>query len=222
MKIETKPWAAGLLAALLYLVAATVVLSVGCVPLRQVPRTTRGQYEAAVRIDVVCITEKGGYMAGGSGVIVDSRHVLTAAHVAADDGFCAFDVTAFDGSRRSMYVKTRLPGVDLASLEISTGVEPFTLPDMAFGPRPDIGERVCAATALPRFSHKCGEVEPYEKPPGDISLMMIVDHGNSGSGLYDERGQLIGIVIALVQCSNGQYCEGRAASLEGHIEDLLK
>jgi S1-C subfamily serine protease len=53
-------------------------------------------------------------------------------------------------------------------------------------------------------------------------MSIVVDHGNSGGALYDDEGRLVGITTHLTQCTNDQYCEGRASSLEAHVLELLQ
>lgn len=225
MSMQTKPWAGGVLAALLYLAAIAWILAAGsgCFTAAHPRRNIDAQYNAAVSIDRVCITKDGFMLSGGSGVIVDAKHVITAGHVATEKGVCSFTATSFDGKKRVMWAKKVMPAVDLAVLEIGVGVSPFVTTPVDIGSYPSVGERVCALHAWPSWGRKCGEVQPYSTTPqADLVFFAVIDHGNSGSGVYDSRGRLVGIVTRLTECSNGQYCGGTASTLEGRVAELLQ
>lgn len=219
MKIETKPWAGGFLAALLWLCFVVfAVLTSGCI------RETRGRdpgvaFESTVLITITCPVGMGY----GSGVIVNDHTVLTAAHVATDpDGmFCMRTATMVNGRQFLLAPGKILPDQDLASLHLV--IERFdpTFP-VTFARKPGYGARVCAMTAFPRFLWRCGDVQTTEDLPGDLSHTIVVEPGNSGSGVYDTRGRLVGIITHRWSCSNGQLCGGKLATLEGHVEDLLR
>jgi S1-C subfamily serine protease len=196
MKMRNEPTAYGFLAGMIVLLLGLVVANCSCYAgMRTRVRITQ-EYSSAVEITVTCFNADASTTTWfGSGVIVDAAHVLTAGHVAdARDAMCSYTVEAEDGKQRSMYVKTLLKDVDLARLELSISQEPFAAPPVRFGPKPLIGTQVCTATAHPHRMRKCGEVQPYKWTPGDLVMTMVVEPGNSGSGLYDEEGQLVGIV----------------------------
>jgi len=222
VKVENSPSAYGFLAGLLVFLLG-VVANISCAhqsPL--VSRSVAERYSAAVRIGVTCLGEDGSIMSGGgSGVIVSPTVVLTAAHVAdMPDALCSFSVSRYDGRERSMRVERVDHKLDLARLVLMSGQEPFVYSPVSFGPKPLIGSTVCAAPAWPSFKHKCGEVQPYAEAPGNLQMDVVIEPGNSGSGVYDGAGRLVGIVTHLTHCYNGQICGGKAATLEGHVDGL--
>lgn len=227
MKIENSPGSYGFLAGLVLLLA--VVANVSCA--HSSPLTSRGlaeRYIEAVEISAVCIQDDGAgggaiVGRGGSGVIVSRTRILTAAHVAASHGmFCVYSATTIDGKERMIQPAVELPDLDLAAMTILDGEAPFDFSPLAYGGKPMLGDTVCAAVAVPWRGHKCGEVQPDSTAPGDIKFIIVVEPGNSGSGVYNARGELIGIVTHRFFCSQSrQTCGGKAASLEGHVDALL-
>jgi S1-C subfamily serine protease len=190
-------------------------LTLACaLPQRQHGRTVAQQYSNAVQIAVAC----GEDLFGGSGVIVGPRTILTAYHVVAcNNPLVAVLAPGVKEQPKTVKVLSYSESEDLALLELSSDAESFTnyLP-VSYGPLPKLGDRVCGAHGVPKIGRVCGEVQPYADKPGDIVFTGIVDHGNSGSGLYDSHGRLVGIITHLYTCSNGQVCGGKATSLDGH------
>lgn len=221
MKIQTKPAAGGFVAALYYVFFIVLALQWSCM------REVRGRdavvaLESAVFISIVCVDASGGgYISGGSGVIVDAYTVFTAAHIADDPPgmVCLRTATMVNGKKYMLAPGKSLPERDLASLASLVSLFP-TLP-VVYGPAPGYGERVCSMTAHPRFLWRCGDVQLRADPPGDRSHTIITEGGNSGSGVYDSRGRLVGIITHRWSCSNGQLCGGKMATLEGYIAGLL-
>ena len=169
------------------------MLASGCASMRGdgVKRVeTDEKMAAAVRVRGAC--------GQGSGVIVAPDRILTARHVIA----CKVGplemipdtsvlITLPGGTERRARVEVSLD-VDIARLRVEgslLGVEPRlgrVVPDA----------RVCAATAYPMRGLSCGHVTRDEHDAiGGIAFTANVEPGNSGSGLYDEHGRLIGIVI---------------------------
>lgn len=222
MQIQTKPAAGGFVAALYYLFFIVLALQMACM------RDVRGRsaavaLESAVRITTTCIAPDGsGGMWLGSGVIVNDHTVLTAAHIAEDPPgtACIRTVQMVNGKKYLVVPSKTLPERDLASLE--TVLETFfpTYP-ITYGPAPAYGERVCSMTAYPMFLWRCGDAQTEADPPGDRSHTIVTEGGNSGSGVYDSLGRLVGIITHRWSCSNGQYCGGKFATLEGYVTELL-
>lgn len=234
-KHQTNPSAYGLLAGLLVLLFGLAV-NASCAhypaPAPSAPPTLEARiaahYDAAVEIAITCASPEGLVQKGAaSGVIVSRTRILTAAHVVEpDEGFvCTYIAEDVSGKAYFMYPITVLASdeIDLASMGIISVADEFPpAPPVTFGRAPVPGDRVCSATAWPRREYKCGDVMKPRRPPGDIRLYMTVEPGNSGGGLYDMRGHLVGIVVhTYPNRGNGQYVTGGATSLENHLQELL-
>jgi S1-C subfamily serine protease len=220
MKIENEPAAYGFLAALLVLLIAALAL--GCV------REARGRdagvaMESAVHITIMCVDEAGRLSGGyGSGTIVNDRTVLTAAHIAEDDPgeVCVRRATMVNGKSYLLAPGVSMPDRDLASLVTVDDKFAPTYP-VVYGLTPAFGSRVCSMTAHPRFLWRCGDVQRPAEAPGDLTHTIVTEGGNSGSGVYDTRGRLVGIITHRWSCQNGQLCGGKLATLTGYVDRLL-
>lgn len=218
MKLENTPGSYGLLAGLLVLLLAAYATS--CAHAQAAGRTPAEGFEAAVRIEAVCVAVDGsGTIFGGSGTVVNETTVLTAGHVATDPAgmTCVRAITTSDGKRRLALRGTIDTALDLATLHTLT---PMKATPVTFGPMPEYGDRLCAQTAAPMWLRRCGESQYLTTPPGDLVHTIVVEGGNSGSGVYDSRGRLVGVITHRWSCVNGQYCGGRLAVLEGHLHAL--
>lgn len=222
MKIRNEPGAYGLLAGLVVFLIG-LIAAAGCVHEAR-GRSAAVALESTVLITTVCLAADGsGGTWVGTGVIVNDHTVLTAAHIAEDPPgtACLRSARMVNGRRYALIHGKTLPGRDLASLV--TVLETFspTYP-IVYGPPPAFGERVCSMTAYPRALWRCGEAQTAEEPPGDLSHTIVTEGGNSGSGVYDTRGRLVGIITHRWSCSNGQYCGGRMATLRPeYVAELL-
>ena len=202
------------------------------------PRTPAVQYEHAARIEVICSylsslrvhtgdadadeilnallpDEKELSMA--SGVFVSDRHVLTNAHAVTctrgekdkDIGWItSMEVVLLDGSKHPATIDVLLPSRDLARVTLSIKLESDIRPP-GIGTSPVIGDRICFATAVPRYSYKCATVEPSSKMDRIQLSGIQPEHGNSGASASDSSGRLIGLVRALDICEFGIPCMGQ-------------
>lgn len=129
----------------------------------------------------------------GTGYTVDSETVITAGHVLAcdtkPDVYLVFpnsmpvDVTELDHVVAEdfdiglIHYKSNAPDLELAL------VEP--------------GEQVCFFPANPVRGQQCGLVIESEIGGGGILMTNTVKHGNSGSALFNSKGQIVGVVVAI-------------------------
>lgn len=188
------------------------------------------QYTSAVSIKVSCIGQNsaGAYfkLHRGSGVLVTDSLVVTAAHVAScENGEQIFAMTVnapgsddeFTAEVDALYLKQDLARVRLMFKRFE-GVRPIHI-----GPLPGLGEVVCAATAVPMWTYRCDRVQP---PIGNDSSNSFVfggmtSFGNSGSGVYDSQGRLVGIVVTAFMCQGQFPCLGGITPLQG-LEGLVR
>lgn len=160
---------------------------------------------ASVRIVAEC---PDGRVKWGSGVAVSQRHILTAAHVTECESSEAFSFTIimYDGTTVHMLLDERAGGnVDTALLVVDGMSAPFkTFARVGAPPKRD--DRLCYTGGDYidiRLSH-CGPYAAF-KLQGEW-LDVVATHGapgNSGAGVFNEWGELVGILYA------GSFKEGR-------------
>ncbi len=172
--------------------AAVVLTLVGCaviptVPMHpRAPEVTAWHHPRAVVVVTACL----GSPRTGSGVAIAPNLVLTAAHVVA----CT-DLAVLTVAGRPAVVFAEWPERDTALLVVQMPAAP-----VRFGPRPRAGDRVCAATAWPAAVWSCGNVLTVTRVLcrsgfcSDLRLEVPIRPGNSGGGLFDAAGALIGLI----------------------------
>jgi hypothetical protein len=172
-----------------------VLIAVSCVQLPHVdraPRTPGQQVRAAVLVESDCgstdITNPDAWSrsAAESGVAVSERHVLTALHGVACAVLPSVHVTTYDGVRRRAVVVKEDATSDLALLELAAA-DNFNLniapPVVA---HVEIGSIVCTP-----HPGRCGQILSNR---ASVFFAMLPRHGESGSGIYSQGGELISIV----------------------------
>ena len=165
----------------------------------------RVQHTAAVTVRNSC----GSW---GSGALLGPDRVITAFHVVN----CAGELEVITRGRVTIKAKILRYEVagDVAVLQLSAPVPGARR--QSVGRRPRVGDRICLVSAIPGNNRECGEVTDLrEDDVGDVQHNMLTQPGNSGSGIYNGRGQLVGVVTHLLKCGNGQYCGGLGSSLWG-------
>lgn len=191
-----------------------LVLTTCCVVsnLQRVPRAA-DQMTRAVELRVTCV-KTGTVIAAkyehdiafeaskaGSGVIVGQRRILTARHVVnCEDEKLTPIIHAklseewVPVSIARLYTPTR----DIAALYLDrdTGFD-----TIAFRAHVREGESVCAAFAFPKPHYDCGMFKGYVEGQHNGALGIPAVSGNSGSGLFDRQGNLVGLVTAQRLCN---------------------
>lgn len=202
------------------LVVTLACLAMCCAHAKPLTRTVAEAHDASVQITISCVNGSGY----GSGVIMSSRTVLTANHVANKAANCLYLAETADGKKFVMMISKEWPEHDITelytpfALELvhdghTQGLLPSTPIELA--PVPPPGELACIVSSFPDHLRRCGAVQYYrQEPPGDVEIDVLVEPGNSGSGVYDLKGRLVGITTHLRRCQNGQWCGGRFSSLE--------
>ena len=192
-------------------------------------RTATEQYNAAVKITVLCMAVDEDGLPSidvdtgipkisthyGSGTLLSAHEVLTAAHVqhCPEGSIEAMGVDAGDGEQHVATTDVLLPASDVTRLHVDDDMGKWFTPIM-IGPLPTIGDRVCAAAAVPREMYRCWTAQNIgDDPDGNIGLDGFTEFGESGSALFNDHGQLIGVVVMLQHCQQNLQCHGMASSV---------
>lgn len=172
--------------------------------------TVEDQHTQTVAITELCVDPDSRlHIFLASGIRYTNTLVLTAAHVVEPpkDFTCMWS-----GSLMGADAQMLAPGMidhdrDLGILQTITGrFEGDADPPIATA-LPVLGDTVCEVAASPYHVRRCGEVGlGHDELPHSLDTTMIVEPGNSGSPVYNNRGELVGIVSAMWQCGNGQIC----------------
>lgn len=196
-------------------------------PAQPESRSQQAQKLTAVKIGTICVhkidpdndNNRDIYSTWiGSGVIVDDYHVLTVNHVTdCSDGATlgGLYIRLYDGRVVGMKIAKSDKVADLALLERVNGDKigiHVTPPVINMVTKHDI---VCATTSFPDKAWSCGTVKDVTQDTVEIS--QNVEHGNSGSPMYNIQGNLVGIVTTLYTCDN-EPCGGAAVSLWDHVD----
>jgi hypothetical protein len=223
--------------ALTALAGCSAIFATGCAPhgckapVVEVPqvhlpghlRDRDAQIAAAVSIDVKC--GLGAWV--GSGTLISPTQVLTARHVA----HCDWDDAPTITVRRLTGTADAFPAHlaweseewDEARIELAGGAhfDGVTVPDLAPPPEPGAGD-VCFVSVQPMAMVQCGarrKDDDHVSTGADVVHDATTVPGNSGSGVYDRAGRLVGVVTQYVNCTpTGElktYCGGRASSVWG-------
>lgn len=219
----------------LFAVIATFVSCIACVrnlpsptPPPGVGRTLQEQVTSSAEMRIACEALKPGTtrVQYGSLVMVNSTLALTALHVVR----CATkdpdtEIVRYTeplkieanlgGNWYEVLVEWQVPDQDIAVLKTpSTNAQAA-----AFGELPALGQTACAAPSYPYAALRCGMVQP-PIPEGTL-IDTVVEPGNSGAGVYDASGRLVGIISQVRMCMNGQFCMAIARAVWPYRSVLL-
>lgn len=182
------------------------------------------QDSRAVEIRTRCFDLDSGKMRsyGGSGVGVDRNTVITAAHVSSPCLIPALiEVRRQSGDWIPAYVRKVSHRDDIAVLFVAGDLGAFH--KIAFAPVPPSGQ-ICMSVAAPARKRICGAVERKTA----LQVGWTFSHtanptpGNSGSGVYDSKGRLVGILTQGKWCSpmKKKMCMGFASAIFGVRAEL--
>ena len=128
----------------------------------------------------------------GTGYIMDDQSIATAAHVVTCQGAPADKVQIdFRGLHLTPEEVVALPEIDVAALRFGSDYPPVTL-GVA-----EPGEQVCYFPAAPTRGQKCGFVITVDGGLGGLMFFPAAEHGNSGSVLFNQKGEAVGILQAI-------------------------
>lgn len=206
---------------------ATCVSCVSTVDCSPLGVTAPQQHELTAQIKTTCIEPDADgelqlHLYRGSGVVVSSDQVITAAHVVqcGENGisWAPMKMTvSINGIDHDATLEIVLPTVDLARIVTTSSWAFGSTAAVTVGGHPKIGQQACTSAAFPRWNYRCGEVQPDNAPyPGQPSFMTVSMHtefGNSGSGVWVD-GKLIGILVTAQPCQDTSMCEGGVSLLE--------
>jgi S1-C subfamily serine protease len=144
----------------------------------------------------------------GTGVIIaidkDFTYILTNRHVVGEDDN-PYDPTTFhyyvkDGNDRYTFTPIKVSkdeNIDLALVRINGHIEGKTAV-VGFGPEAAAQDSVyLVGNNLGRpYLYDEGQVAGYDNESGDLIVDMPVGPGNSGSGVINKDGQLVGLLYA--------------------------
>jgi hypothetical protein len=215
--------------ALAMVVASTCSSCASAPPLSAIGRTRPQMHWASVTLRVKCPLSGMSY---GSGVVYGKK-VITAGHVAScrerlsptievspepGSWYAARDVITLGHYDMTTGI---FLGSDIASMTVD-GLDTWN-PPVAIVAQPKIGDTVCAATGMvPAPALRCGTVQPSVANDDIIDVDIHVEPGNSGAGVYNSNGNLVGIVVRFTTCFGGSLpCDGRATEI-WRYRDLLE
>ena len=172
------------------------------------PRPASSARAAAVEITVGCVDPLVGLRVKmGSGVAIGPRHVLTAKHVIdCGEGAAIITVTPPSGKERVAIVDYASDTADAARLYVMGDAPLYNTRPVGRGYLERLDAPVCTATAFPRRDWRCGRVQQFYEgdEAGYVRTDLVATFGNSGSGVYDANGNLVGLLVMATLTSTGQ------------------
>lgn len=163
------------------------LIVVACTCRAPTPDTPQDLDALANRIEQVVHIE--ACSAAGSGVNLGNGYALTALHVVV--GCSAYVVTESISEKASTGELDLAHRFDVARIKLEDSIpsSPVTIARVV------PGQTVCAMVAHPLLLVRCGHVRSVAEGRGGIEHSVPVDKGNSGGGLYDTSGSLVGIIV---------------------------
>lgn len=158
-------------------------------------------HKSVVSIQVRCADGSGK---AGSGAAVAKKYIVTAKHVVTCKGGVAVDrivVEKYDGKQFIVTVYKLHPSLDAAVLQ--TEENQFTVHADVNTATPLVGAEWCAVSGM-NHKYKCGKVSKVYKRGGvEVSTQADIFPGDSGSGYFNENGDVVAVVYGYQDYRNG-------------------
>lgn len=185
-------------------------------------QTPKEQHNAMVLIKKTC---PDGAIGLGTGLMVSADRVLTARHVIQCEVVPGVPIY-WEPAKVEVYgsptdvveaeIEIELNDkYDIARLKLADkSLAKFFTP-VTVAPMPGIGEKICEVSAVPRPTYRCGEAQ--NSMYGRLIVSFPVEKGNSGSAIFDEYGNLVGIMTNQIMCEHGAtgICGGYGTPMIG-------
>jgi len=165
----------------------------------------------------------------GSGVVIDSGgRILTAAHVVQDAKGIVVEFS--DGDEIGARVAASSPGADVALLELIRPPKNPTVAVLADSDRVEVGDRIFVVGAPLGISYTltAGYVSGIREDDSTMHGLetarylqtdAAINPGNSGGPMFDESGEVVGIVSYIISASGGH--EGLGFALAANTARML-
>lgn len=161
----------------------------------------------------------------GSGSVVSSSAILTADHVV--KGQSDFTVTFADGTKGQADILAEFPDQDIALLKLrdTTKIQPSEISCRA----PVLGEQVVAVgtplglqnIVMPGTVASTDNIDGQGVIPGTVLLIMPLNHGNSGGGVYDANGKIIGVADVMITAELQSHPKSPSITSESGISGMI-
>jgi S1-C subfamily serine protease len=174
------------------------------------------QIRDTVRIEATC----GDAVWMGSGTLISATQIITARHVV--DCTTGGAITArrlFSRDKYPIHVEFESdPEHDIARAVLAGGARLEDVSAPVVGPSPSVGDHLCFVTGAPLVEIQCGDATGLESPLVVHNATTVP--GNSGAGVYDRSGKLVGVVSKYIDCASlapvdTVFCGGAIAPIEG-------
>ena len=156
--------------------------------------------ERAVQIHAGCGDDADSY--SGSGTIVDPHQILSAWHIVESCPDGALTATLADGIKIDISVRAASISSDMVLFQTNT--------DLGIGVQPTAkvyrGDVACMAAAYPKRKVLCGHVLAINRATDMFNgwISVTTKSGNSGAGVFNAEGELVGIVTHNVVLDGAQ------------------
>lgn len=174
----------------------------------------------------------GDYDGQGSGVVIDAQgRVLTAAHVV--EGAQRIVVEFEDGEEIVARVSAASTGADVALLDLVRAPKAPAVAALADSDLAEVGDRVFVVGAPMGISYTLtvGYISGIREDDSTVHGLetarylqtdAAINPGNSGGPMFNERGEVVGIVSYIISASGGHEGLGFAVAANTARKLLLK